>query len=215
MMRRAVLTATGLAMAATLVWTAGAASAAQLRSNTSPVTFTGTFNGVLSGSLSFSPPLTNTQPQETIVTTAAKTTKVSGDLSEHGSQIVGATLTGDGGGGIPGLSCSTIFTAPYGIPLGELGVSYATKSGSRPANSTVLYFSTFVVSGSSVLSTRQKSLVRASGSFQLSSTSQKQYPVLKLVFDQSLSTLQSECAGAGVSQLSFTGAEGKSSLKIG
>ncbi len=215
MMRRVVLKAATGFVLASMVWTGGAASAAQPSLNpSSPVTFTGTFKAVLSGTLSFSPPLTNTQAHETIVTFAAKTTKVSGDLSESGSQIVGATVTADDGASIPGSSCSTIFAPTDGLVLGDQNVDYATKPGGRPANPSQLSYDPLQFSGSSVLSTKQKSPVHVEGSFQRTSASQKEYPVLRLVFDQSLSTFQSECAGAGVSQLTFSGIAGTSSLKI-
>ena len=56
MMRRVVLTAATGFVLASMVWTGGAASAAQPSLNpSSPVTLTGTFKAVLSGTLSFSP----------------------------------------------------------------------------------------------------------------------------------------------------------------
>ena len=218
MMRRAVLLATGLAVAGSIAWTGGMASASHPGpKSTGPVTFTGTFMADITGTITFSPPLTNTVPHETIVTTTATSTQVSGNLSESGSVIRGASMTGNGGGGIPGSSCLTIFAGQtnYGIPLGELQVVYKTKSGTRAAAPTAMFFAPLALTGSSVLSAKQKSGIGAGGSFGRSTTTKKQFPTLHLIFDQSLSTLQAECAGAGLSQLTFTGVAGKSRLYIG
>ena len=169
MMRRAAMMAAGLAVASSMAWTGGVASAShQGPKSTGPVTFTGTFMADLTGTITFSPPLTNTVAHETIVTTTATSTQFSGNLSESGAVIRGASMTGNGGGGIPGSSCLNIFAGQtnYGIPLGELQVVYKTKSGTRAAAPTAMFFAPLALTGSSVLSAKQKSFIGAGGYFR-------------------------------------------------
>jgi hypothetical protein len=176
-------------------------------------TFRGSLQGQLSGSIVFSPALTDTASSVPITIT------ISGSISNLSS---GRGLT-QGGVRITGGKMSSSVTIPAGSTCDAIDAGVPASVNkftykSRPKGSAIAV-SHFISRSDYWVSTSPLALQlggvagsHTTGSFTGRGAG---YNHADLTLDQSLATLQAACAGAGLSSLSFTGVNGLSNFSIG
>ena len=182
-------------------WSRGAASAAPA----TPVKFTGSISGNLSGKITISPPLTTSASTGPVkFTTTATLSKITGSKTQKGVTLTGgkwtAVVTAP-----KGTSCSTLESGT--LPSGPGKVTY-TSTGGTATPSTITFKSETLASTSPVTVDLNKGAT--TGSFTTASGSSG-----VLHIDQSVSTLLTDCSTTGLSTISFTGKTGVSTMHIG
>ncbi len=198
--RTIALAAAALAFPAGLVASSGASAAPLAK-----VTFTGSIKAVASGSVTISPPLTNSPSSGPLTfTTTATLTKPTGDTKQGGVTITKAKYSSVGTEPA-GTTCDSLESNP--VPEGMGTVKYTTTGGSA-APSTLKFKSGSLTNTNPITVSLTKGVT--TGSFATPGKSKA-----TLVIDQTIGTLLTECGSTGVSSLSFTGVNGKSTFVIG
>ena len=176
-------------------------------------TFTGNLQGQLSGSIVFSPALSNTASSVPItITISASISSLTArrGLTQGGIRITGGKMISS----VTIPSGSTCDAINAGVPASVNKFTYKSRpTGSAIAPSHFISRSDYWVATSPL--TLQLGGVAGShttGSFAGRGAG---YNHADLTLDQSLATLQAACAGSGLSNLSFTGVNGSSNFSIG
>lgn len=207
-LRSVALAAAALALPASAVIAGSVPSGAA----TTTVTFAGTLNGNLTGSITIKPALTNTASTVPIKFTTTWTD--SSLVASKGLTQKGVTISG-------GKSIGTV-TVPAGATCTSL------QNGFPPASNTTKYTATGVGAsathfkpgkvslsiGATVTATLGGAGTTTSGSFK-NGAAGSAASTATLHIDQSAATLFADCGGAGLSKITFTGATGTSTFMFG
>ncbi len=197
LIRRIVLAGTAAAVPLAVFGAVSAGAATPTK-----VKFTGSITCAVTGSLTASPPITLSSASHTLTLTATlKTCK--GSTSKSGVTITGGHLKATA------TATASCLALSGGAPSGTV----TWTANSPGAASTKQSFSTASISVSNSIITVKLpgsgGKATATGSFAGSKSS------ATAVVDQTESSLVGACTGAGVSKLTFTGKNGKSSITIG
>jgi hypothetical protein len=199
--RNLALAAAALAMPAGMVLaTTGIASAEPATA----VTFTGTLNATVTGSIKVVPPVTNTPSSGPVkFVTTRNFSNLSGSVTEGGATITGAKYTSTTTAPT-GTTCTSLES---GVPTGGAGKITYTATGGTVAATKISFATGSLVSTSPL--TVGESNATVTGSFKNPSGSASS---LTLVIKQSISGLLTSCGGTGVAKLTVTN---KSTATIG
>jgi hypothetical protein len=174
------------------------------------VTFQGTLQGDLSGSITFSPALTNTPSTGPItITTRATTSNLVGGLSQNGATILRAIIK-SGPTAPAGATCALLES---GFPTRNITFTYKVKQGGNTAAASLFYPSGPSSTSPSPLTITVGGHPHSTTKFSFAGVSPTN--MVTFVIDQSLSALQSDCAASGVSSMTFTGVNGPSTFELG
>lgn len=191
-------------VAAGLPFVALGASSAGAASRTR-VTFTGSISCTVTGSLTAVPPITLSSVSHT-VTLKATLKACTGSTSENGVTITGGHLKATATATFSCTSISSGIGAPTGTISWVAALPGATATRQSFSNAAGSISSTGVIS---VTLPGSGGTATATGSFAGSTST------AKVIADQTKNTLISDCLGAGVSQLTFTGKHGRSKITVG
>jgi hypothetical protein len=181
---------------------------------TTPVTFAGTLHGNLSGSITITPALTLTASKVPIKFTTRVTDSslvASKGLTQMGVHIVAAHGVSVVTAPI-GTSCLTLETT--GIPSGVITTAYTTTGGTA----TVTKFKpgkTTTTTGPPIKAVLGGAGTVTVGSFR-NGTAGSAASTATLIIDQTAAALGASCGStAGLTKITFTGVNGKSTFTFG
>ncbi len=181
-----------------------AGSAVVAPRGTHSVTFKGSATCSISGSITATPPLTTNRAAHTL-SLHASLSHCTGNTSENGVTITGGVLTAKG---MATGSCTS-------LTAGTQSGTVSWTAGGAGAALTKQSFSNASVSASSNTGIITVKLPGSGGTSKATGSFAGSKSTLTAVVDQTESMLTSECLGSGVSKLTFTGKNGKSSITVG
>lgn len=173
------------------------------------ITASGDLTGDLVGSITFSPPLTNSPSSGTVqYSWSAQVFGVGGSTTQGNGSIYGAAVHAKGT--LPvGSNCNTPFVSSD-FPAAPISVRYFS-TGAYIAPSTVT-ISSAGANPSQAIYTFDWSASGVHGSFTSPAGNQSQGSI---VLDQSVGHIASQCGASGLSSLPFSGLNGVSGFQLG
>ena len=184
--------------------TLGVMSAGATTKTTPRVRFTGTITCAVKGSLTATPAITLSSTSHTLKLHATLSA-CTGSTSEKGVTIAGGTLNATA---TATASCTSL---SGGAPSGSI----TWKANLPGASSTKQSFSNAAINVNSSTGVITVALPGSGGTAKATGSFAGSTSAATAIVDQTESTLAGECLGSGVSKLTFTGKNGKSTITVG